>query len=60
MSEVTVGRYCVAEFEEMWFRAQITAVDDDDNTVTVRYVDYGNVDVKPKDQVRNKGCLFHF
>ncbi len=54
MTEVSAGQACVAQFtqDNKWYRAQIHNRDEDNNTVEVYYVDYGNRETLPESQLR--------
>lgn len=53
-----VGTACVAKFEGNWYRAIIKEVDGDN--ITLHYIDYGNLDKKPRKEVmslrRDRQC----
>ncbi|XP_023213664.1 uncharacterized protein LOC111616493 [Centruroides sculpturatus] len=53
LEEFAVGDLCIAYYsvDQGWYRAMITAIQDDDY-VKVIYVDYGNQEVVPKDSIK--------
>ncbi|GFR68044.1 tudor domain-containing protein 1 [Elysia marginata] len=53
LSVAPVGAVCCAKFTEddAWYRALVTACDEDKGQVSVRFVDYGNTDMVEADRV---------
>ncbi|XP_072393334.1 protein tudor-like isoform X2 [Diabrotica undecimpunctata] len=53
LSSIKPGIPCCAQYSEdqMWYRSQVTEISE--NLVTVRYIDYGNEESVPIDQLKN-------
>ena len=53
-SSWAVGGACAALYsvDQSWYRAEVSAVNED-GTVTVQYVDYGNIETVPTSDLRN-------
>ena len=56
LNSPVVGQPCVALYEEMWYRAQITSVSG--NELIVHYVDYGNAETVQTSTVKQMVPLF--
>lgn len=56
LSSPAVGQPCVALYEEMWYRAQITSVSG--NELIVHYIDYGNTETVQTSTVKQLVPLF--
>uniref|UniRef100_A0A914UT74 Uncharacterized protein n=1 Tax=Plectus sambesii TaxID=2011161 RepID=A0A914UT74_9BILA len=51
LQKATVGELCLAQYEEVWYRGEVTAMSDDNDKVAVLFVDYGNTEWKKPSEV---------
>ena len=54
MGKLKTGNFVAAKFsvDGAWYRAKITTINDEDNTLTVLFVDYGNSETVALDDIR--------
>lgn len=54
LDNVRIGQVCIALYDEdkKWYRAEIVQLNDDNRTITVRFVDFGNYDGVPINNIR--------
>nr|XP_039270994.1 A-kinase anchor protein 1, mitochondrial-like [Styela clava] len=52
LSPVQVGLVCVAEHQDVWYRAQVIHANEDSSEITIKFVDYGGYSTVPTSIVK--------
>ncbi|CAG2054018.1 unnamed protein product, partial [Timema podura] len=57
----SAGLPCIAQYhsDKKWYRAKVLEVNDDDRSIKVRFVDYGNEEICRATELRKDLCMSH-